>query len=689
MDRKVLVQEVITLKPPPPRHTPQEEVDNNAPLWVKQAAASSSSYSSSSPKPESHNLNKNGLAYTEFTPTPTPTQQLQQQPQPPLNGQAWIINAQQTVGQTPQPPPPPPPPTVPAPVGQFHSSADDMDLDVITEEGDEASESPKHPVERRKSVKELFPVGGACYLVYHPVKGELNIHYSEFPIDGAVGVWTSPDIEMFKQAQGLGTSELIGNCATQVNDRRNYYNGWTQFIKAGKSMEGTITVLDVGLPVDFYAYQEGYSYKCRATFDTNNLDAVACVPKYHDFDNSLEGKKWSKEAKRVGAVAQFRSLSVRAKNAPPSQRLPAFEASPSRESPREYTATDSVVVPMTGGLPQSNPVYSGDAFPENPNYAVYESPLSQPIHNPMPVAYPSDSMPSIMSRAPPTATPRNSMVTDQYQQQQTAQTPQLLPPPIPAYAPVPTYAPVPAYVPEPPPRVVPPPPPQPVLQPTYLHAVPPPVQQGVAAPSQPTRVMSPVIVQVPEASPSPTANSFPLSPTRIPAEPPAVDSTDGACYLIYEPASSGQLVVHYSKTRIEHAIGMWTPGPGHKITGFKFKQNLGKSVLIGSCASGVQGRKNYCSGWCQFVRAAMILDGTVTLWDPVSKGLKVDVWIYRDKADAANQSVKLPQGVPIKIGNIAGIACIPKHTPFYDGMGVDILKWLADAGNVGASSRCV
>lgn len=52
---------------------------------------------------------------------------------------------------------------------------------------------------------------GACYLVLED--DALNIYYSEHPMDNSVGVWTSPDILDFKNAQGLGESEFIGNCA--------------------------------------------------------------------------------------------------------------------------------------------------------------------------------------------------------------------------------------------------------------------------------------------------------------------------------------------------------------------------------------------------------------------------------------------------------------------------------------------
>ena len=162
----------------------------------------------------------------------------------------------------------------------------------------------------------------------------------------------------------------------------------------------------------------------------------------------------------------------------------------------------------------------------------------------------------------------------------------------------------------------------------------------------------------------------------------------GACYLVYEPDSSGRLVEHFSKTPIANAIGRWTPTMGKpKIATFKFKQNLGKNILIGNCAAGVQGRKNYASGWCQYVRSAKIMKAEIILWDPVSKGLPVDVYLYTDNPSSAHQTVKLVQGVPARTDNVLAVACIPKHTRFYSGMVVDMLKWLADGSTYGASSK--
>ena len=559
-------------------------------------------------------------------------------------GPSWMDNAQQQQVQQPPPPPPPPPSSgiYPEPTLGFHNSVDSGDLDVITETDDD--ESPQQ--ERRKSITDKFPTGGACYLVYHPVEGELNIHYSEVPIDGAVGVWTSPDILMFKEAQGLGSSELIGNCATQVHDRKNYYSGWCQFVKAGHSMEATITVLDVGLPVDFYAYKDGSSYKCEGMFEIADLDAVACVPKYHDFNTSLEGKKWSKEAKKVGAVAQFRPLTSLPKDSPLAAP-PATEMSSSLPDQEHigYAYVDPAMA--NASAPHRPPQMDGiesNAYSMQPDEPVSRAVHGQPLdtygefgHNPAT---------AIAQQPPPISQPHQPPA---YQHWEQPPPPQQMQPPTQQWQPPPQ-----------PHQVMQPPPQQ--LQ----HQQPPQqLQQHTLAPQSP----------------------LPSTATPHQVEQLWVDHTEGACYLTYEPDSSGRLVIHYSKTPIENAIGMWVPGGGKKISGFKFKQNLGKAVLIGSCASGVQGRKNYCSGWCQFVREAKILNGWVTLWDPVSKGLKVDVWLYRDDKRASHQSVKLEQGVPTSTDKLLAVAALPKYTEFYNGMAVDILKWLADAGNIGSSSR--
>ena len=75
------------------------------------------------------------------------------------------------------------------------------------------------------------------------------------------------------------------------------------------------------------------------------------------------------------------------------------------------------------------------------------------------------------------------------------------------------------------------------------------------------------------------------------------------------------------------------------------------------------------------------------LWDPVGKGLMVDVWVFTNDKRPGYQSIRLRQGVATDVTNILAVACIPKNTPFYEGMSVDILKWLGDGQTFGASSR--
>ena len=213
----------------------------------------------------------------------------------------------------------------------------------------------------------------------------------------------------------------------------------------------------------------------------------------------------------------------------------------------------------------------------------------------------------------------------------------------------------------------------------------------------------------PIAAPAPAPMIQEVAPSADQAAPAAltVDTTNthggfasatdaptpkgGACYLVYEPDSSGRIVEHYSMQPIEGAIGRWAPGADtkKKIAGFKFKRNLGKNVLIGNCSAGVQGRKNYCSGWCQFVRSAFMMDAEVMLWDPLAgnKGMAVDTYLYYNDSRPTHQTQRMQEGVPYTTDKLLAVSCIPKNTPFYEGMAVDLLKWLGDGSSYGYSSK--
>ena len=186
--------------------------------------------------------------------------------------------------------------------------------------------------------------------------------------------------------------------------------------------------------------------------------------------------------------------------------------------------------------------------------------------------------------------------------------------------------------------------------------------------------------------PSPEDSEALAKAPTTPSDKTSTACNTGACYLVYDSGSSGRLVEHYSKTPVEGAIGMWTPGKGKELPPFKFNQNHGKTVLIGNCAAGVGGRKNYASGWCSFIRSARLLNGEVALWDPTGKGLLVDVYVYND--DPNNQTVKLQQGIPIKVGKCLAVACMPKNASFYEGIkGVPLRNWMEDGNRNGCSSE--
>mmetsp|Transcript_32178 Transcript_32178/g.78443 ORF Transcript_32178/g.78443 Transcript_32178/m.78443 type:complete len:512 (-) Transcript_32178:220-1755(-) len=209
------------------------------------------------------------------------------------------------------------------------------------------------------------------------------------------------------------------------------------------------------------------------------------------------------------------------------------------------------------------------------------------------------------------------------------------------------------------------------------------------------------------AAAAPVATPVPVANTATSSEPVASNSftptpvDEPAAYLVYEPDSSGRLVEHYvdsnqTPTSNNNAIiGRWTASKGKKIATFKLKRNAGRNVLQGSCSAGVQGRKNYCAGWCQFVKSAYVQGSDdVTLWDCGAngqKGMPVDVYLYYNDDDKNfpnhPQTMKLTEGVPVSTMNLRAVAAIPKNTPFYEShVRIGLHKWLQDGNNHGYSS---
>jgi len=61
------------------------------------------------------------------------------------------------------------------------------------------------------------------------------------------------------------------------------------------------------------------------------------------------------------------------------------------------------------------------------------------------------------------------------------------------------------------------------------------------------------------------------------------DHPEGACFLAYEPHSTGRLLTYYSKIHVPEAIGIWLAGEGKSIPKYKYKQNFGRIELIRGC----------------------------------------------------------------------------------------------------------
>ena len=183
----------------------------------------------------------------------------------------------------------------------------------------------------------------------------------------------------------------------------------------------------------------------------------------------------------------------------------------------------------------------------------------------------------------------------------------------------------------------------------------------------------------------------------------ALKTMGPACYLLYEPDSSGRLVKYYSKTPLTGeqqaaVVAVWKPAS--HISSHKFTQNAGRSVLIGNCNVGFQGKHNYCNGVCQFLKNAFANGGgTITFVlsssssssskeDATPSFLPIDVYLYLNETRPQYQTLPLLPGKTRTIpSNTLAAACLPHATTFYQNKTVDMYKWLTDAERQGSSIR--
>jgi len=404
-----------------------------------------------------------------------------------------------------------------------------------------------------------------CYLYYDSSSAKLKLKYTSTPIPKAIGFYTSPSIPAFKYKKNFGRADLIGNCASGVHGRKQFYSGICQFIRAARkailskeedtydnnmntgkteSVNGELWMFpreedQQGLDIDIYMYDAMATYQ-TILLPMNeplqdkiaNADAVTCLPKHSDvFEEvkQMELNRWLVRANSVGANIRFSAAAGPTEYSAPSTPIQMVETSPTKA---ELAAQNDV----------------GQIEMED----------------------------------------------------------------------------------------IPPPP----------HA-----------------------------------------------------ETKG-CYMLYDPDSCA-LKLKYSSAPVRNAIGFYCAGEGHTIRSFKFTKNFGRADLIGNCASGVTGRKNYYSGWCQFIRAARAVNGPLWIYPRNGSGyslpgLDVDIYVYYKHPEEEEESLKLEgqssimleESEQLNISNIDAVACLPKHADFFSEVKtVDLNRWMTKGNTVGATSR--
>eukprot|EP00978_Attheya_sp_CCMP212_P032656 scaffold128551_cov45-Attheya_sp.AAC.1 len=139
-----------------------------------------------------------------------------------------------------------------------------------------------------------------CYLVYESdSSGKLMLYYSK---DGTLGPDVAPPIgfwcvggtkkiQGFKFSQNGGRQELIRGIMGGDANRRKYFSGWAQFVKAAKAMQGSVRCFPLeegqaGVAIDVWGFAEASPKPIKLNegdaMDVSQLDAVAILPKGND-----------------------------------------------------------------------------------------------------------------------------------------------------------------------------------------------------------------------------------------------------------------------------------------------------------------------------------------------------------------------------------------------------------------------
>jgi hypothetical protein len=168
-------------------------------------------------------------------------------------------------------------------------------------------------------------------------------------------------------------------------------------------------------------------------------------------------------------------------------------------------------------------------------------------------------------------------------------------------------------------------------------------------------------------------NMVPDSPSEGPS----------GCYLIYENDSGGKLTLQYSQGEVPaNAVGFWCPGEGKKIQGFKFKQHGGRSELIKGIAGGDANRRKYFVGWCQFIKLAKAMNGSIIKFPNAEQGVEVDIYGFKNDQPFF---LDLDEGL-VDITEFNAVAVVPKHNVNFQGIKSLVMSNFLDRGNIAGAT---
>lgn len=158
------------------------------------------------------------------------------------------------------------------------------------------------------------------------------------------------------------------------------------------------------------------------------------------------------------------------------------------------------------------------------------------------------------------------------------------------------------------------------------------------------------------------------------------------CYLIYDNASGGTLLLHYSHKAVpENAVGFWAPGSNMQIQSWKYETAGGYSELLRGIVGGTQNKRRYYNGWCQFIQLAKSMKGKVKKIEGSSgQSLPVDLYGYsKDKVMPLSNKNEL-----LDVSGLEAVVCVPKSNNRFKGIHqLTLLTFLDHGDHEGAALK--